>query len=53
MEQRAIEASEIRKILGEIKPSETVLDYIKEKVQIQKEIKHLESGQKESNECLM
>ena len=46
MEQQAVEASEIRKRLGELKSSETILDYIKQKTQIQKEIKHLESGPK-------
>jgi hypothetical protein len=46
MEQQAIEASEIRKRLGELKSKETILDYIREKSQIQKEIKHLESGPK-------
>ncbi|MEM3143915.1 MAG: hypothetical protein QXW91_04750, partial [Candidatus Nitrosotenuis sp.] len=46
MEQQAIEAAKIRKRLGELKSSETILDYIKEKAQIQKEIKHLQLGPK-------
>lgn len=46
MEQQAIEASKIRKRLGELKSKETILDYIKGKVQIQKEIKHLQMGPK-------
>jgi hypothetical protein len=46
MEQQAVEVSEIRKRLGELKSKETILDYIRKKSQIQKEIKHLESGPK-------
>lgn len=46
MEQQAVEASEIRKRLGELKSKETILDYIKEKAQIQKEMKHLQLGPK-------
>lgn len=46
MEQQAVEASKIRKRLGELKSKETILDYIKEKTQIQKEMKHLELGPK-------
>lgn len=46
MEQQAIEAGEIRKRLGELDSKETILNYIKKKSQIQKEIKHLESGPK-------
>jgi hypothetical protein len=46
MEQQAIEASEIRMRLGELKSNETILEYIREKSQIQKEIKHLVLGPK-------
>lgn len=44
MEQQAIETGTIRKRLGELDPNESVLDYIKEKTQIQKELKHLQNG---------
>lgn len=46
MEQQAVEAAEIRKRLGELDPKETILDYVKEKTQIQKEMKHLQNGPK-------
>jgi hypothetical protein len=46
MEQQAIEAGEIRKRLGELDLSETILDYVKEKTQILKEMKHLQYGPK-------
>ena len=42
MEQQALEASEIRKRLGELKSNDTILDYIKDKSQVVKEIKQLE-----------
>ena len=44
MEQQSVETSNIRKILNSLDQNETVLTYIKEKTQIKKEFKHLESG---------
>jgi hypothetical protein len=46
MEQQALEAGEIRRRLNELKPNETVLDYVKNKTQVTNELKHLESGPK-------
>ena len=46
MEQQAIEGAEIRKRLNELTPNDTILNYIKEKSQIIKEIRHLELGAK-------
>ena len=46
MEQQAMEAAEIRKRLGQLGSSETILDYVREKTQIQKEIRHLQNGPK-------
>jgi hypothetical protein len=50
MEQQAIEASEIRKRLNELKTKDTISDYIKDKSQVTKEIKHLELSVKSIRE---
>ena len=46
MEQQALEAKSLGKLLGELDTGESVIDYIKQKNQIQTELKHLQSGSK-------
>ncbi|MEW6043077.1 MAG: hypothetical protein AB1608_02330 [Thermoproteota archaeon] len=53
MEQQAIEADTIRRRLNSLDRNETILDYIKKKTQIQKEIKHLESGLKSISQQIL
>jgi hypothetical protein len=53
MEQQAIEAETIRRRLNSLDKNETILDYIKKKTQIQKELKHLESGPKDISQQML
>ena len=46
MEQQALEATEIRKRLNELKSSDTLLEYVKDKTQVVKEVKHLQLASK-------
>ncbi len=53
MEQQAIETDTIRKRLNALDKKETILDYIKKKTQIKKELKHLESGPKSISQQML
>lgn len=53
MEQQSIETSRIREMLNSMDRNDTILNYIREKEQIKKELKHLESGPRNASQQLL